>query len=68
MNWEELRTQWVNGNRADVKQTIDRMTRASFIHLVMQALSTSMDLNHESGDMRDLREILNYVQNRMRKV
>jgi hypothetical protein len=62
-NWEQIRIQWVNGNRSDVKAEIARMSKAKLLSILLQACERHfeyLDLSAGcmSGDMTDLIEIL----------
>jgi len=56
--WETMRSNWVNGNRSDVIQAIANMNKRSLIHVIQSALFMSYSLDHQSGDLVDLMEIL----------
>ena len=56
--WQSVRANWVNGNRSDVLQTIANMPKRDFIAMTYAAIFDSYQLDHESGDLIDLLEIL----------
>jgi hypothetical protein len=66
MNWEELRTNWVNGNRTDCLNFLRRAPKSRLWPILAEALNTAhyLDDNPQgthSGDIADLREMLNWL-------
>lgn len=64
MNWEELRANWVNGNRNDVYNALitSDLAVVDVLKIVREAISEAYKLNFQSGDLTDLLEILNYIR------
>lgn len=59
--WEELRSQWVNGNRSDVYQALHHMKKNTLAQTIFQAVEAykeSIRGDTFGGDLEDLHEIL----------
>jgi len=56
--WEEIRAMWVNGERKEVYDFMIKLPEYQKINLIIQALDTAKRLNYQSGDLVDLREVL----------
>jgi hypothetical protein len=61
--WQEIRSDWVNGNRSDAKEKLYQSSK----HKMLKAILEAANSYHESlsgsgfthsGDLQDLREIL----------
>jgi len=56
--WENIRSNWVNGNQSYRIQSLDKMSKRAVIELAYEALETFHGLGNQSGDLIDLLEIL----------
>lgn len=60
-DWEYIRANWVNGNRKDVLNHLDRIKKPRLLNIVREALECDHMLSNgstRSGDLQDLREML----------
>lgn len=65
--WQEVRTQWVNGNRSDAKNVFYQQNKTRIFRVILEALRSHYDSmpsgTVRSGDLQDLIEILNSIAN-----
>lgn len=61
VTWEEIRAMWVNGETEETRLKLSELERIELFNVILQAVQTSVRLNHQSGDLTDLREILSSV-------
>lgn len=62
--WNDIRSNWVNGNRSDVREAINNLTKYELLKVVQQALVSFVNTstpNCFSGDLIDLLEICKSV-------
>lgn len=68
LNENGVRSQWVNGEQFETFELIDTLDKKEVIALVLQAVATSTILGHQSGDLRDLTEILSGYYTRVDEI
>lgn len=58
--WEDIRSNWVNGNRKDTRETLKQMNKTHLFKIFLQAITAhrTYEQNGGSGDLQDLFEIL----------
>lgn len=60
--WEVIRSNWVNGNREYCMNVLHKIGKDRFLETVLTAIQSYRDLNHQSGDLQDLYEILRHYR------
>lgn len=62
--WEEIRSDWVNGNRRDAKNALYQQATRRALKIVGQAIQTHLEMLEPgatmSGDLTDLLEIISF--------
>ena len=61
MNWNNARAEWVNGEQAEVIESIRNISKLEFAELMLEALKATykgIHKNTHTGDLTDLIEIL----------
>ena len=59
--WEQIRTDWVNGNRQEARDRLYQLSKARMLKVICVALTeyyTSIDGGTSNGALVDLLEIL----------
>lgn len=59
--WQELRAQWVNGVRKPTRTAFARLSKRKQLAMIAEALQQFADLQYQSGDLTDLREIIHFT-------
>lgn len=60
--WEEIRSNWVNGNRGDVRQMLRECSRNCLFRIISSALNYAYEFDNgdtHSGALIDLKEVFN---------
>ena len=66
-HWEDIRSNWVNGNRTDAKNMLYQQSKIGMLKAIREAVENHFNYWNESnkthsGDLQDLREILRAFQ------
>lgn len=64
-SWEDVRIQWVNGNRQDAKDKLYQQSKVGMLKTIYQALQRHEELLQpgavRGGDLIDLQEIIRSI-------
>lgn len=60
LNWHDIRAMWVNGQQNEAHHAVLQMSEKELLFTIREALVQDVKLRGQSGDLRDLLEIVTF--------